>query len=288
MSNDNCKEYKKYFLLYQESIKEIKELYTEFKKTGDLELQKEFKELKKRAEENKRKYEKFAYEKIEDNKDTRETKERILLDLEHTELNENTSWETIETLSKISNIEIDLTNIKQEYKNRIINWKGSIIDKSTNVNYENLQTVGGYLSAKNAETFSADALQTVEGDLNAINAETFSADALQTVGGYLGAENAKTFSADALQTVGVYLDASSAKIFSADALQTVEGYLDARNATTFSAKQLTDVQKIYLTKLNFTDLLDKNQEINNAFYEKAEEAGRLILPEETREKIKWW
>ena len=159
---------------------------------------------------------------------------------------------------------IDLTDVSQELKDRIINWEGTIIDNSNNVSYPNLQTVGR--------------------DLDARSATSFSINSLQTVGGYLDVQNATSFSADSLQTVGEDLYAGWATSFSADSLQTVGGYLSARNATSFSADSLQTVEKIVFTKSDFQKFFDDDDNFN---WEQAKKEGKLILPRETREEVEW-
>ena len=117
----NCSQYKEYLNSYQESLEKLKKVYQKFQETGNLELEESLDKLKIEVREKRKKYEDFAFEEIEGENilGNEITKERIHFDLEKINLNENTSWKSIKILSKIPNIEINLTYIKQEYKERL-------------------------------------------------------------------------------------------------------------------------------------------------------------------------
>jgi hypothetical protein len=68
------------------------------------------------------------------------------------EVDNNSTWEDIEKISQIPNIEINLSEIKDEYKEKLTSFVGSIIDYSTNYLYHNLNSIGGYLDLESLNT----------------------------------------------------------------------------------------------------------------------------------------
>jgi len=269
----NCQQYKQLLTTYRQAFTELEEVFEEFQKKGDLELVDDFAKKEKELEQTREEYKGFAREDDEFNGHWNDniTTERLLGDLSYNlKLDASTSWETINILSKIEGININLTNIKQEHKDKITEWKGSIVDRSSgDVSYQKLENVGG--------------------DLYACNAKNFNAPNLESVSGYLRAYNAKSFNAENL-TDGAY----NAKSFSAPQLETVGEYLNAHNAKSFNAENLTDVQEIYLKKQNFSQFFDnpEEMEVNDSFWQRAEESAHkggegIILPKATRERVVW-
>lgn len=57
-------------------------------------------------------------------------------------IDENTSWEEIDSLSRINGLQLDLTRLAQPTKDRIENWAGSIRDGAAIVTYPNLRSIG--------------------------------------------------------------------------------------------------------------------------------------------------
>ncbi len=272
--SENCPIYKQLLQNWKTSLQRVEALRDKFQETEDLRLKQKFEELWEELEINKKAFFDFAYEEVESGNNI--VSPRIDFDVgqivKNLELDENTTWEIIEIISKIPGIKTDLTNIKQEYKDRIENWEGSIKDYSQEVSYSSLKTVGKSLDAEKAETFSAPSLE--------------------TVGVYLDAQNATTFSADSLRNMGGDLYAQSAETFSAKSLEVVWG-LNVQSATIFLVPQLKRARKIYLTKKNFSEFWEikkffkfwgKNGNFN---WDRAYSEGRLVIDEKIRDKVEW-
>ncbi len=175
--SENCPSYKQKLENWKTSLQRVEALRDKFQETGDLRLKDEFEKLKQELEINKKIFFNFAYEGHLVTDPLVMIRTRINFDVEQAAenlvLGENTPWETIEVLSKIPDLATDLTNIKQEYKDRIEYWRGSLKDFSQRVFYPRLQTIRGYLNVKKAEIFSASSLKTIKWRLYAHNANAF-------------------------------------------------------------------------------------------------------------------
>ncbi len=326
--SQNCPIYKQKLEDWRASLRQVEVFRDKFLETGDLKLKDEFEKLKQELEANKKTFFDFAYEEVEDfDESITKMIPRINFDIKkdakNLVLDEKTPWETIEVLSKIPDMETDLTNVKQEYKDQIKHWEGRIRDYSQEVSYSKLQTIGDNLDAEKANTFFVPSLETVRGALHVENVNVFSAPSLKTVGwllhtekaktfsapsleivrGHLYAENATTFSVPSLKTVEGDLIAEKATLFSAESLETVEAGLDVRNATivyansletvgilyadkaeTFSAPKLEEVEKVILTKQNFSEFWDGE---SNFDWDGAYNEGKLVIDEKIRGKVVW-
>ena len=124
-------------------------------------------------------------------------------------------------LCKIQKLKLDLTNCPQNIKDKIIEVKGTLYDYLVDVNYPNLQSVGGDLNAPRAKSLSLNNLQSVGRYLNAWKVTSLSLNNLQSVGWGLDARNAKSLSLNNLQSVGRYLVAENAESLSLNNLQSV-------------------------------------------------------------------
>ena len=238
MSN-HCPRYNRLLQDWREAISRLRVVYEEFQESGDLELENIFEEAKKEVQEKEEIYRGFAYEEVSELPGIK--KRRIISELEKFILDENASWEVIKLFSRIPGEKFNLTNIRQEHKDKIIHWGSSILDKSDTVSYKKLRTVAGFLNLYKARNLSI--------------------------------ENA--------QKIGGWLNVQEVRDFTADNLEEINGSLFAQNAKIFHTKSLTRVRTIHLTRANFAD---ENDQID---FEKLEREGRLVLPEETREKIHW-
>ena len=124
-------------------------------------------------------------------------------------------------LCKIQKLKLNLTDCPQNIKDKITEVKGTLYDYLVDVNYPNLQSVGGDLNAPRAKSLSLNNLQSVGRYLNAWKVTSLSLNNLQSVGWGLDARNAKSLSLNNLQSVGRYLVAENAESLSLNNLQSV-------------------------------------------------------------------
>ncbi len=180
---------------------------------------------------------------------------------------ENTTLDTINKFSEYFWVEVYTKGFKQEYKNQMTKFYGTLEDDSENIKYENLEIINGGLDTYLAKSFFADKLK--------IN------------GGNLVLHNCTSFSVESLVVNGGNIVAGKLREFVADSLRTVDGEISLTGATIVSIKSLSEVGRIYLRKNNFKEFLNEESEVDDDFYKKAKKAGRLIIPEKMIEKITW-
>ncbi len=117
-------------------------------------------------------------------------------------LGPNTDKETIEQLSEVIGLSVDLTDIRQEFKDKLTEWEGSIFDDSEEVSYQDLERVTGSLEVGSCTvTLKLNSLETIS-DLFSFFAKTVEVDNLQQVDNNLILRSAETLKLFNLRSVG--------------------------------------------------------------------------------------